>query len=85
MATAPLWILLHYEIAADVDEAEDDETVVSERVVGYYSSEELGRAAIQRMRFKPGFRDWPGGFRLYPAAVNRELWSEGFVNMDEED
>ncbi|WP_203073402.1 hypothetical protein [Falsiroseomonas ponticola] len=84
MTPQPVWILLHYEIAADVDEAEEDETILSERVVGYYSSQERGEAAIQRMRSKPGFRDWPDGFRLYPTAPNREVWSDGFVNMDEE-
>ncbi|NGM22632.1 hypothetical protein G3576_21645 [Roseomonas stagni] len=77
------WILLHYEIAADVDETEIDETILSERVAGFYSSEEQGQAAIQRLRLKPGFRDWPDGFRLFPIELDRAWWNEGFVNTDE--
>lgn len=85
MKSKSAWILLHYEITADVDETDNDETILSERVVGYYSEEELGQAAIQRLRSKPGFRNWPDGFRLFPIELDRACWSEGFVNTDEED
>lgn len=47
-------------------------------MLGTYSTRELAEAAIQRVRDKEGFRDWPAGFRIVEMEVDRTLWEDGF-------
>ncbi|UPG72593.1 hypothetical protein MVG78_19325 [Roseomonas gilardii subsp. gilardii] len=76
------WIVEHHEMDADGDETETDEIEMSMKLIGIYSSEEKARQAIGRMRQLPGFRDWPGGFRITEVVVDQELWPEGFNEAD---
>jgi hypothetical protein len=54
------------------------------KLVGLYSTEALALAARERARRLPGFRDWPGGFRLYPGTVNTGSWEDGFFDWTKE-
>jgi homoserine kinase type II len=49
--------------------------------IGIYSSEAEARAAIERLSDKPGFRDHPEGFNIYPYTLNRDGWTHGFVSI----
>ena len=49
------------------------------KIVGIYSSADKARAAIERMRDKPGFKDYPERWKIYPRTLDRDSWTEGFV------
>lgn len=58
-------------------EAEDIELLI-----GIYETEEDARAAIERVKDKPGFVDFPQGFEIHPYPLGRTNWLEGFVHAD---
>jgi hypothetical protein len=53
-----------------------------ELLIGAYSSEEEAKAAIERLKAKPGFVKAPEGFLIDPYELNRDHWTEGFVLVD---
>ncbi len=59
-----------------VDDSED------EKLIGVYRSEEDAKAAILRLRTKPGFAQTPGGFTYDRYELNRDHWEEGFTQLD---
>jgi hypothetical protein len=67
--------LLWYVQAADT--ADEDELLI-----GAYSTEKEARAAIERLKDKPGFVIAPQGFQIHPYKLNRDDWTEGFVLVD---
>jgi hypothetical protein len=71
--------LWHYKIAAGEEPDEDK----SPKDIGVYSTEERAKAAIERVKDKPGFCDWPGGFRIFRAILDKDYWTEGFISSDE--
>lgn len=64
--------LLWYVHAPDT-QAED------ELLIGAYSTEEEARAAIDRLKVKPGFVDSQDGFQIHPYEMNQDHWTDGFV------
>jgi hypothetical protein len=56
------------------DSAEDEELLI-----GVYGTEEEAKAAIERLKDKPGFVNSPDGFQIHPYEVNRDHWTEGFI------
>ena len=50
--------------------------------VGAYSSEAQAKAAIERLRNKNGFADFPQGFEIYPRELDRDSWVEGFKHVE---
>jgi homoserine kinase type II len=50
-----------------------------ELLIGVYRAEADARAAIGRLRGKPGFSTFPDGFQVRPYELNRDHWIEGFV------
>ncbi len=46
--------------------------------IGIYRTEEDATAAVDRLHDRPGFRDWPQGFRIHQITLNRDGWTEGF-------
>jgi len=58
------------------ESAEHEDT---ELLIGAYSSEAEAKAAIQRLKDKPGFVTFPEGFQIHPYELNRDHWPEGFV------
>ena len=49
------------------------------RIIGIYSSRKQAKLAIERMKKKPGFIDFPDDFQIIQDVINREGWLEGFV------
>ena len=74
-----LWPLWHFDIAADAEWGDDG----SERLVGFYSSAAQAEAAILRLRDKPGFRNWPDGFRVFGDTLDEDSWLDGFATWDD--
>lgn len=58
---------------------EPDEDQEDGLLIGIYGSESSASAAIERLKDKPGFIDFPKGFRIYSREIGRDSWTEGFV------
>ena len=54
------------------------------KLIGVYSSEEEATSAIQRLDGQPGFRDHPDGFQVNEHVLNRDSWTDGFVNVTDD-
>lgn len=54
---------------------EDDDGVL----IGVYRSESMAKAAIERLRTKPGFVDYPEGFQVHSRKLDQDSWTEGFI------
>jgi hypothetical protein len=50
-----------------------------ELLIGVYSSNDEARAAIERMKDKPGFADFPQGFEVCSYSLDSDHWTDGFV------
>jgi hypothetical protein len=50
-----------------------------ELLIGVYSTQEEARAAIGRLKGKPGFAAAPDGFPIHPYEIDRDNWTEGFI------
>ena len=77
-AASDLWPLWHFSITADAEWDDDG----SERLVGFYSSAAQAGAAMLRLRDKPGFRDWPDGFRIFEYGLDEDAFPDGFSPGD---
>jgi hypothetical protein len=62
-------------------EQEHEEGEDTELLIGVYRSEEAAKAAIQRLKDQPGFKDHLGGFQVYPHNVGEDSWTEGFATV----
>jgi hypothetical protein len=62
------------------------------KFIGVYRSSEAARAAIERLRVQPGFRDHPrlidplkdedeAGFYIGEYELDKDHWTEGFVTV----
>jgi hypothetical protein len=63
-----LWFVRQYEHRED-----------TELRIGTYATVEDAKAAIHRLRGKPGFVDYPEGFQIQEVTLGRTGWTEGFV------
>jgi hypothetical protein len=76
-----IYELWHFPIGLD----EDFDNEGERKSIGIYSSEANAKTAIERLKSKPGFRDWPEGFRIFDRWLDHDGWSEGYVNPYEDD
>lgn len=68
-----VFILHHsYELEHCVEET---------KLIGVYSSNEEARAAIDRLKHKPGFCDRIDSFMIEEYELNKDHWTEGFVSL----
>ena len=74
-----LYELWHFSILAEQEFDEDADY----KSIGIYSSHSLAEAAIARLRDKPGFRDWPDGFRIFKRRLDRDTWVDGYISADD--
>ncbi len=51
-------------------------------LIGVYENEAAAQGAIARLRNKPGFVDYPGGFQIHWRELGQDSWTEGFVHAD---
>jgi hypothetical protein len=54
---------------------EDDDGLL----IGVYESDAAAKAAIERLRGKPGFVEYPEGFEIHSRELNLDSWTEGFI------
>jgi len=58
-----------------------------EKLIGVYASEADTKAAVDRLKDKPGFKEAPeiiqdldeNGFMIGPYELGKDHWTEGFV------
>lgn len=60
-----------------VEEKQDD-GYQGRKPIGVYSTAELAREAIRRLRDMPGFRDYPERWRIVERTLDKDDWTEGF-------
>jgi len=54
----------------------DDEDI---KLIGIYSSHKKAELAVERLKNKPGFIDFPDNFQIFDSVLNRDDWCEGFI------
>jgi len=59
-----------------VREREQEEDI--ELLIGVYESVQDANAAIERLRIKAGFADFPQGFEIATYEINKDHWTDGF-------
>jgi hypothetical protein len=69
---AIVYLVRHY----DQETAEDDD---KEKIIGVYSTEALAKQAIERLKDKPGFLDFPSWWWIDHITLNKDSWTDGFV------
>ncbi len=58
---------------------ESDEAEDAELLIGIYETEADAKAAIEHLKGKPGFVDFPQGFEIHEYTLGRTDWLEGFI------
>jgi len=53
-----------------------------ELLIGVYETQAAAKAAIQRLKCKPGFIDSPERFQVEAYRLGQDNWTEGFVRSD---
>jgi hypothetical protein len=69
-----IYLVWHF----DQETPEDD---VQEKLIGVYSTEERAKAAIDRLRDKPGFRDFPNRWAIHDRKLNFINWDGGYETV----
>ena len=59
---------------------EDDEFRENAKLIGVYKSAADCSNAIERLKDKPGFSDYFAGFETSENVLNKDHWTEGFVD-----
>jgi hypothetical protein len=49
-----------------------------QKLIGIYSTRANAEAAIERLKDKPGFKDYPQCFEIFEHTLDRDGWTEGF-------
>ncbi|RYZ70109.1 MAG: hypothetical protein EOP09_06585 [Proteobacteria bacterium] len=52
------------------------------KLIGVFSRREAAQHAVDTLRVKPGFRDFPSGFEINEYIIDRMEWMEGFGSPD---
>jgi hypothetical protein len=52
------------------------------KLIGVYSTRTNARAALDRVKDQPGFRQCPEGFEVSEVEVDQSGWLEGYVTVD---
>jgi hypothetical protein len=57
---------------------EGDQSEDIELLIGIYATEDRAKAAIERLKSKPGFSDFFEGFSIDPCVLDQDSWVDGF-------
>lgn len=59
-------------------EQESEDRGDIELLIGVYRTEADAKAAAERLKDQPGFRDYSEGFKFYEYALGQDHWTQGF-------
>ena len=62
-------------------EQEWEEGEDTELLIGVYRTEDAAKGAIERLKDRSGFRDYPEGFQVYSRTLDKDSWTEGFARV----
>lgn len=72
-----VFLLWHVYELTDSDGTRDEE-----KFIGVFSSEAKAKDAIERLKGKEGFRDYPVScFEIHKHKIDRMSWGDGFVTI----
>jgi hypothetical protein len=74
-----LYWLSHCRVGAGESHFGDHED--NEKQLGQYSTEARAHSAVERLKRKPGFRDWQGGFQILSGDANKDGFETGFASI----
>ena len=60
---------------------EDEDGCEYVKLIGVYSSQERAERVVESYKSLPGFCDCVEGFSISEYEVDRNNWTEGFVNL----
>ena len=61
---------------------EDEDGFDHELMLGIFSTEEKAESAVESLKDKPGFKDYPHGFEIHEYMIDgRVQMDEGFVTV----
>ena len=66
-----------YELHDTRDKGTADE---NDKKIGTYDSYQLAKDAINRIKDKPGFIDYPNDFYIDEYIIDKDYWTDGFSN-----
>jgi hypothetical protein len=58
---------------------ERDDSEDCELLIGVYSSEPKAKEAIERVKEKRSFADFPEGFQIHAYQLDQDHWTDGFI------
>ena len=67
-------LVYNLEFTREYDDRRD-----TELSIGVYESREEAEMAVEMLRAKEGFRDYPEGFQIHEWKVGLTGWMDGFV------
>lgn len=84
-----VYVLFHVHYSREGDPWAEEDI----KLIGVYRTEELAKAAVERLGTRPGFRDHPhltdplvddyrSGFTLDRYKIDEDNWSDGFGFAD---
>ena len=73
-----VYVLTH---AWEMKNSRDEELEERAKMIGVYASEHEAAKAVERLKMKPGFCDYPDGFVIDPYELNEDGWQDGFVTV----
>lgn len=72
-----VYLVWHVRVISEEDETEDL------KLIGIYTTEKLAEEAVERKKNLEGFRDYPDGFEISENPLDTDLWTSGFISMEE--
>ena len=72
-----VYLLHHIYLCDEITEEEE------QKFIGVYSTEEKAKAAVERLKSQPGFRDHPNDFQINDHTVDEDSWTEGFISVEQ--
>ncbi len=61
--------------------ADDEEDRDYDKLLGIFSTNAVAERGLERLREKPGFRDYPDGFEINEGRMNETYMKSGFVTL----
>lgn len=62
---------------------EDEDGYDDVKLIGVYSTQELAEAVVERYKKLPGFSEYPEGFCISGYELDKDHWTEGFVDLSD--
>ena len=82
-ARVRMWEVWHFQIGSEDGFELDKADGQSPRRIGIFSSDQRASEAVEYLQAKPGFRNRPGGFRIFQGWLDEDSWAAGFMTAEQ--